>query len=393
MYRPQKTGTAGMLLAFLLTTALAGIAWGTVARAGAGPDDHEQGHEEGHGEEHDEGGALVMPAAEREALGIRTARAEARALAGAVSAPGEVRVNAYRTAQVTPRISAQVVARMAYLGDPVEAGQPLVRLSSVEMAEAQGTLIEADREWNRVRRLGRGVVSEKRYVAAQVARQRAWATALAYGMTEAQVKELLAGGDTSRATGEFELLAPRDGTVIQDPFVVGEVIEPGRLLFEITDEKLLWAEARLRPEQADNVSVGVTARLSRDGSRWLQGEVVQLHHRVDEVTRTQSVRIEFANRDDALHPGDYVEVVLETDPVHTRIAVPKEAVVLMQGAPTVFVVEGDELHPRPLETGVTLAGWTEIRAGLAAGEEVVTQGAFLLKSLTLKSQMGEGHAH
>jgi cobalt-zinc-cadmium efflux system membrane fusion protein len=334
-----------------------------------------------------------MTAAEREAQGIRTAKVEPRALTDAVTAPGEVRMNAYASAQVTPRIGAQVVARHARLGDTIKEGQPLVALSSVEMAEAQGALIEADREWQRVRKLGREVVSDKRYIAAQVARQQADATARAYGMTGKQIERLLAGGDASRATGAFDLLSPQAGPVVRDAFVLGEVIEPGRVLFEVSDESLLWVEAQLRPEQAGAVTVGVPARVSRDGAHWLDGKVVQLHHRLDEGTRTQGVRIEVANRDDELHPGEYVDVTLQTAATEARIAVPKDAVLLMQGAPTVFKLEGDELHPQPVETGATRGGFTEIKAGLAAGDEVVIQGAFLLKSLALKSQMGEGHGH
>jgi len=357
----------------------------------------EQGHEqEGSHEEaggHEEEGALKMTAAEREAQGIRTARVEPRALAGTVTAPGEVRMNAYASAQVTPRISAQVVARHARLGEQVAKDQPLMTLSSVAMAEAQGALIEADREWQRVRKLGREVVSEQRYVAAQVARQRAYATVRAYGMSDAHVERLLADGDGSRATGAFDLLSPQAGTVIRDDFVAGEVVEPGRVLFEVSDESRLWVEARLSPEQAGGVRVSTLARVSRDGKQWLDGKVVQLHHRLDEGTRTQGVRIEVANLGDALHPGEYVDVSIQTAATQARIAVPKDAVLLMQGAPTVFKLEGDELHPQPVETGMTRGGFTEIKAGLASGDEIVTQGAFLLKSLTLKSQMGEGHAH
>jgi cobalt-zinc-cadmium efflux system membrane fusion protein len=65
----------------------------------------------------------------------------------------------------------------------------------------------------------------------------------------------------------------------------------------------------------------------------------------------------------------------------------------MEGAPTVLKVEGDELHPQPVETGVTRGRWTEIRSGLPVGEEIAVKGVFLLKSLLLKSRMGEGHAH
>jgi cobalt-zinc-cadmium efflux system membrane fusion protein len=94
-----------------------------------------------------------------------------------------------------------------------------------------------------------------------------------------------------------------------------------------------------------------------------------------------------------LHAGDYVEVALGTSASEARVAVPESAVLLMDGMPTVFKVEGDELPPQPVQTGATSSGWTEVSAGLASGDEVVTQGAFLIKSLMLKSQMGEGHAH
>lgn len=382
----NKSVITGVLSLLLVTW---GAAIGADAAAGAKP------VTEAHGEAdiHAQDDAIEMSAAERKARGIRTAIVEARALAETVTAPGEVRLNAYASAWVTPRIAAQVIARHARLGERIEQDQPLVTLSSVEMAEAQGALIEADREWRRVRELGREVVSDKRYVAAQVERQRAYATVRAYGMTDGQIERLLAGGDASRATGAFDLLSPRDGTVIRDAFVLGEVVEPGRVLFEVSDESVVWIEAQLRPEQAAGVAVGTPARASRDGAHWLEGKVVQIHHRLDETTRTRGVRMEVVNRGDELHPGEYVDVVLETAAAAARIAVPSDAVVLMRGVPTVFKLASEGLHPQPVETGVTHGGWTEIKAGLAAGDEVVVQGAFLLKSLALKSQMGSGHGH
>lgn len=348
------------------------------------PEDVEEGESEAL-----EVGAVEIPPAEREAQGIVTVRVERRALAATINAPGEVRTNAYRSALVTPRISAQVVARHARLGESVQAGRPLVTLSSVQMAEAQGALIEADREWRRVQALGRQVVSEARYVAAQVARQRTYATVVAYGMTEAQIDRLLEGGDASLAMGEFDLLSPQPGTVIHDEFVIGELIEPGRTLFEISDESVLWVEAQLASTDATRVIRGTAVRVSRDGSRWTDGTVVQRQHRLDETTRTLGVRIEVDNTGDELHPGNYVNVRFETAATAVQVVVPTEAVVLMDGSSAVFKVEGDELRPQAVEIGASSSGWTEIRAGLAVGDEVVTRGAFLIKSLLLKSQIGD----
>ncbi len=371
-----------LLLLFTL-----GVAQASAFAAGGHKD---EGHAEGG---HEEEGVLEMDAARRAAQGVVTARAERRALADVITAPAEVVVNLYRSAQVTPRIAAQVTARHARLGDTVATGRPLVTLSSVEMAEAQGQLLVADREWKRVRKLGRKVVSERRYIEAQVTRQQAWARVLAYGMTRAQIKALLQQGDASRATGSFDLVSPQDGTVISDDFIVGELAEPGTVLFEISDESVLWVEAKLNPEDAARVAIGAPARIKAGDDAWLEGKVIQRHHRLDETTRTQAIRIEVDNRDDRLHPGQFVEAAIQSGKAAPVVAVPGEAVVLFQGSPTVFKVEGDELHPQPVETGVTRAGFTAIRAGLEEGEEIVVKGAFLIKSLLLKSQMGEGHAH
>ncbi|HEB57454.1 MAG TPA: efflux RND transporter periplasmic adaptor subunit [Gammaproteobacteria bacterium] len=334
-------------------------------------------------------GLLKMDAATRQAQGIRTARVKRHALSDLVRAPGEVSINIYRSAQVTPRISAQVIKRHAVLGDEVTKGQRLVTLSSVDMADAQGALLVSDREWRRVKKLGRKVVSERRYVAAQVARQQAYARVLAYGMNKTQIIALLKQMDASRATGAFDLFSPQAGTIIDDNFIVGELAEPGRLLFEISDESLLWVEAQLSPEDAVRIKRGVSASVSVDGKTWIKGRVIQRHHKLNETTRTQSIRIEVANVGDMLHPGQFVQTVVQTGDAAPVVAVEQTAVILMQGSPTVFKVEGDELLPMPVETGRTRSGFTEIRAGLAVGDEVVIKGAFLLKSLALKSQIGD----
>ncbi|VAX13806.1 Probable Co/Zn/Cd efflux system membrane fusion protein [hydrothermal vent metagenome] len=339
---------------------------------------------EGHAE-----GQLKMDPSTRQAQGIRTARVKLQALSDLVRAPGEVSINIYRSAQVTPRISAQVIKRHAVLGDKVTKGQRLVTLSSVDMADAQGALLVADREWRRVKKLGRKVVSERRYVAAQVTRQQAYARVLAYGMNKTQIIALLKQMDVSRATGAFDLFSPQAGTIIDDNFIVGELAKPGRLLFEISDESLLWVEAQLPPEDAVRIKRGVSASVSVDGKTWIKGRVIQRHHKLNETTRTQSIRIEVANVGDILHPGQFVQTVVQTGDAAPVVAVEQTAVILMQGSPTVFKVEGDELLPVPVETGSTRSGFTEIRAGLAVGDEVVIKGAFLLKSLALKSQIGD----
>jgi membrane fusion protein, heavy metal efflux system len=382
-----------ILSAFGLSTltACSGSADNGAAKA-ASDSGEDHGAEEG-GEHDEAGGVVEMDAAERKKQDVKTAILGQRALAEEVIVPGEVTLDLYRTAQITPRIPAQTMQRHVRLGDKVEEGQSLVTLSSVEMADAQGALIVTSREWTRVAKLGRGVVSERRFIEAQVAAQQARAKVEAYGMTETQIDAFAAKGDASKATGSFDLLAPQAGTVIRDDFIIGEVVEPGRVLFEISDESNAWVEARLTPEQAGHVEPGASARISLDGADWREGRIIQIRHALDETTRTLSVRIEVDNSDDELHPGQFVSAAVNIGETTTVLAVPAEAIVLMDGSQTLFKVEGDELHPTPIETGVNRGGWVEVTGGVNEGEEIVVSQLFLLKSLILKSKMGSGHGH
>ncbi|HGG60873.1 MAG TPA: efflux RND transporter periplasmic adaptor subunit [Gammaproteobacteria bacterium] len=313
-----------------------------------------------------------------------------RAVVSELRAPGEIRLNAYATAIVTPRIAAQVLGREARLGDRVRKGQVLARLSSVEMAQAQGDLLVADREWRRVKKLGRDVVSEQRYTKAKVEQSLLRARVRAFGMTEREIGELLAG--KRAADGRFNLLAPRAGTVIRDDFVVGELVEPGRVLFEISDESRLWVEARLTPDQATAIRPGMPARVFFEG-REIAGKVIQIHHALDESTRTLGVRVEIPNPDDRLHPGLFVQVRLQGSGRENALAIPSGAVARgADGDWQVFVEhEPGEFEPREVEVVRTVDGLAVIE-GLPVGTRVVTEGAFFLQSELAKSGF-EVHNH
>ena len=55
--------------------------------------------------------------------------------------------------------------------------------------------------------------------------------------------------------------------------------------------------------------------------------------------------------------------------------------------------EEGEFMLREVETGASVGGWIQIISGVSAGERVVTEGAFALKSEADKSMFGDGHGH
>jgi membrane fusion protein, heavy metal efflux system len=89
------------------------------------------------------------------------------------------------------------------------------------------------------------------------------------------------------------------------------------------------------------------------------------------------------------YPGTPLEVRV---PLPRGIVVPQGAVQQVEGNWGVFVVTEEEAAFRPVRRGPELGGDVVISAGLAPGERIATEGAYLLKALLLK-QSGEGEAH
>lgn len=332
---------------------------------------------------------LVLDAAAIKEAGISVSNAAVRTLTDQVRAPGEVRVDAYSTALVSPRVASQVVARKVKLGDVVKADQPLVVLSSVDVAETQGQLIVASQDWSRVASLGAQAVSARRYNEALVQRDQARAKLKAYGLSDGQINRLVKRG-SSAADGSFELLAPQAGRVTTDDFMVGERIEPGRALFTIVAESSVWVEARLAPAVAEQVQPGAAVTVIAHGSE-LKGSVIQRSHQTDEKTRTVNVRIQVPNEHDLLHAGELVEARIGVASQTQQLAVPAEAIVLLQNQATVFVrgKQAGQFEPVSVDVGETRDGWTEVKQGLKAGTPYVSKGAFALKARILRSQLGE----
>lgn len=377
------------LLKETLTVMILTVSFFTVSFSYASDEHEETGHEE---ESHEEETSVKLTPKQLAVAGITIETIQLKDIADVINAPGEIMLNEYETTSVTPRVSSQVVERHAMLGDTIISGQPLLTLSSVDMATAQGKLLVSVREWQRVKKLGRKVVSESRYTKARVEHEQAKARVLAYGMTAKQVDAFLKKGDASQANGSYQLLAPQDGTVIYDQFIVGELIDPGTKLFIISDESVLWVEAKLTPSQTANVSKGSTVAIIADDKKFA-GKVVQVHHALDEDTRTLGVRIEVANPGDQLHPGVFVQAQIRSVNSVQVLAVPVNAVLRSADGDWVVFIEHqkNEFEPQEVELLRTVDNLAVIK-GIESGTRVVTQGAFFVQSELAKSGF-EIHDH
>lgn len=353
----------------------------------------EEGHADEPGEAHaghddgaEESQELALSEESLSAAGIRIEVLAPVVLGDVVTGPAEIQANAYRSSIVTPRIPAIVVERHVRLSDTVEAGDPLVTLFSREVADAEGVFFVADREWRRVRNLGRQVVSERRYLEAEVAREQAEAQLLSYGLGQDAVDAVAVPSKReSHPHGEFTLLANQSGTVVSDDFRVGELVEPGRTLFDVVDLDSVWAIARMNPEEAARVSARARAWVRHNGGIQEAG-VEQIYSTVDEETRTVNVRLLAPNVARALRPGQFAQVEIESVGGEPVLAVPNEALVRSDDGDWIIFVQDEDLGLKPVEIErVRVVGDRTVIEGIPAGSAVAISGAFFLQSELAKS--------
>ena len=108
---------------------------------------------------------------------------------------------------------------------------------------------------------------------------------------------------------------------------------------------------------------------------------------MDKESRTVRAIVEVPNRDGRLKLDMFATAAIGAGDRGKAMLLPEEAVVLLQGQPTVFVQDAGGFNARAVELGDKLQGRVVVKAGIRPGEKVVTAGAFALKAAMLKSQI------
>jgi multidrug efflux system membrane fusion protein len=157
-----------------------------------------------------------------------------------------------------------------------------------------------------------------------------------------------------------------------DPLVVIAQIRPIYVSFAVPEQHLT-AIKKYRGERALKVEAMLDG-----GRRTVVGTVTFMNNTVDASTGTIQLKATFPNTDNALWPGQFVDVALTlTD--EPGVVVPAQAVQAGQQGPYVFVVKPDlTVESRPVTVGRRLAREVVIEQGVKAGEQVVTDGQLRL---------------
>ena len=339
---------------------------------------------------------LASAETERKA-GIQIVRAEVKNFARSIEVVGQLQFDQNRLARLSSRGDALITQVKVDVGDRVKKGQTLVVLSSGAVGGAQSRLAAAQA---RLEAASAALAREEALLASGISSKRdveqsRTEVAAAKAERDAARAELRAAGAGEAATGgSYALVAPFDGTVVGREAVAGRSVGGDDVLVEIADLKTVWAVLDVPEEHAAAVRPGQRARIRIEGSGDVRdGKVGRVAAAVDARTRTVRVRVDLENRDGGLKAGSFVRGEIELAAPHAAVLVPRDAVQRAQGHDLVFVrTAPGQFDPVSIEVGGRAGAEVEIVRGLSAGTEVVTTGAFMLKTEILKDSIGAGCA-
>ncbi len=185
--------------------------------------------------------------------------------------------------------------------------------------------------------------------------------------------------------------SPVTGVVIARDVVRGSPAMKGQPLLRLADLSTLWLDVRVPQGAAASIQKGteVVASLDSAGAPEVRGTVVFVAPEVDEASRTTTVRIAVDNASLALKPGTFARTSIVIETAADAVKAPAEAVLDSGARKLVWVAVGKgRFSPQVVHIGATDdEGFVEVTDGLAAGQQVVVSGQFLIDS---ESRLREG---
>ncbi|MBL29222.1 MAG: efflux transporter periplasmic adaptor subunit [Rhodospirillaceae bacterium] len=338
------------------------------------------------------GSALAQaPGGEQPPTPVTVVTLQARDVTLTATLPG--RVVASAVAEIRPQVDGIIVERLFEEGGHVSVGDPMYRIDAdsyeaqvaaakAHVAQARAQLEASTKEAERAKELiGRGVTTEQRLETASAARDTDRA-ALQVALAELQAAEInlerttikapLAGVVGRSLTTQGALAIAGQAT----PLAVIRKLDP--VLVDVTQsaaELLEWRRGQTR-ERLAGADTAVTLTLA-DGTVFPhKGEMTAAEPHVDELTGVVTLRMQFANPEELLLPGMYVQVEMPQRAVQNVVLAPQQGVSRdRRGRPIAYVVNADDVvEQRQLTIAQARGAYWIVTKGLGDGDRLIVEG-------------------
>jgi multidrug efflux pump subunit AcrA (membrane-fusion protein) len=357
-------------------------------------------------------GKKVDAAAPAKSAQVRIVRVEHREIRRAVESVGSL--FAFEEVTVSSEIEGKVDEVLVDVGDRVTAGQPLVRVSPIELRlaveqqrasleqararlglhdggedltdvrqaaevkKAAADLNDAEQKYRRGKSLlDQGLLPRENFDETEAKFKSARA---AYDLAVQMVQNLRAQVQQYRASlalaekklADAVIKAPFGGQVrertvtagqylkVQTPVLVIVNVDPLRVRLKVPEKMAAW----IRVGQPVAVAVEAYPDQKFSGKLW------RINPAVEQQTRSFDAEALVENKAGLLKPGFFVRASIPSEKVDSALFVPQQALTYAYGVYKVFVVDGTQVSEKEVKVGDRASQEVEVINGLKAGEEI-----------------------
>lgn len=305
---------------------------------------------------------------------------------------GQVSYNGFKTTPVITAVGGPVSRVLAFPGQHVTAGEPLLQVASPDFSLLRASYLKAkdsyevaDKNYARAQDLyAHHAIAEADLLTAESAKNQAQAdlTASEQSLRILGITHLENVADAS-PVAEIPLLAPITGEVVDRECSPGQLLQAGTTqCFTISDMSTVWVLVNVYQNQLSYIHSGDSVSVTTDAyPTTFHGRISYLAPAVDPNTRTLQARIVTDNPSEKLKNEMYVTATVVAGTIPNAITVPVASVLRnTENQPFVYVQTGaTDFARRMVQTGETQDGSTEILSGLSPGDKVVADGSLFLQ--------------
>lgn len=315
-----------------------------------------------------------------EAVPVEVASAARRPIAASYT--GTAPLEARGEAMVVAKTSGVALQVLVEEGQPVRAGQTLVRLdaarSALSAAQSAAQVRKLEANYERSRRL-----AEQKLISANDIDQ------IRYDLENARA----AWRRDSLEVAYANVTAPISGVIAERMIKPGNYVAANTPIFRIVDDSRLEAVLNVPERELATLRAGLPVTMEVDAmpGRRFTGVIDRVAPVVDAKSGTFRVVAAFAGGGQ-LKPGMFGRISVDYDQRTNALTVPRAALLEDESDPAVFVVRQGKAMRVPVKLGYLDGEWAEIRGGLKDGDQVVTAGKVALRDGAQVQVLGQAAA-
>jgi cobalt-zinc-cadmium efflux system membrane fusion protein len=315
--------------------------------------------------------------------------------------PGRIEANERQVTRIGASVTGRVTELLVEVGDRIKAGQPLARVASPELTQAQMAFLRAhsnaglaERAVDRARQLFQADVigaAELQRRESELSVARAEMRALSdqlklLGISGAPLEALR---DQGALQSHAPILATQSGVLLERKISNGQVVQPGDHLFTVADLGNVWVSGALPEQTARSVRIGqqVDIEVPALGNRQLSGRIIYVGDAVSPETRTVPFRTQVDNLNRDLKPQMLATMRIRGEAT-SELVVPQDAVIREGDRDHVYLKVGEgTFRFTPVELAPAHDELRPVRKGVKLGDPVVVQGAFHLHNERKRAEL------